>query len=87
MDYRVFCIHLWFPVSFSDSVHSKAFTEMSKIYLKSVGKTVTLGARLRNAFLHFFCGYSILVHPELRLKKSLLAKVMGNKAKVLGNEA
>lgn len=50
MDYRIFWTHIWFLVSFSDSVHSKAFTEMSKIYLrslfKSVGKSITLGARL-----------------------------------------
>lgn len=64
-------------MSFFHSVHSKAFTEMSKIYsrstFKSVGKSIILGARLPNAFL---CGQSILV-----------VQLMGSKAKVSGNEA
>lgn len=55
MDYRIFWTHIWFLVSFSDSVHSKAITGMSNIYprstFKSVGKSIILGARPPNAFL------------------------------------
>lgn len=60
MDYRIFWTHIRFLVSFSDSVQSKAFTGMSKIYprstFKSVGESIILGARPPNAFLWFFVG-------------------------------
>lgn len=81
MDCSVFWTHIWFLVSFSDSVHRRAFTERYEIYLRStlmsVGKSVILGVRLPNVIF----GFMWMEHfgPSKTLTQKLLVKVSGNK--------
>lgn len=77
MDYSVFWTHIWFLVSFSDSVNKKAFTERYEIYLgstfMSVGKSAILWIRLPNVFF----GFVWMEHPELWPIQNSDSKIAG----------